>query len=703
MAYDYSFHNNITSNWHPCYTPILRNITSDEELLEFEKFVFSIELSEGKKPEEIWHLLKKLKETLYKGCCFYGQDLFTREETNNLFAKFFYYSNVPAYSNCVLYYQQFQQDTNACYACKRSPFYANKLLYSELRILHYMMESRENYKEIKKEIQASGIEFLSVFDAYKDHNEKKTLYLPLNQFFYDVYREHGDVLFHFATISKEKWNVYLLNYFFDYTGSFIPDDKKEDEDFIKSILGKTVEGILSGGSSTNIDLINFFGEYKKWQDERNNRILTLSETNDFKKSPTFIPTFKYNVPKYTEPKPVEAVQSAKKTENSKSHASPKTTTVNNNGDISRKTTPSNEAKTNETAYRLEQTPEQKKRTQLLHNMYMDSKIKFSTADTISNSPIQMEIVLSEEQLSDFREINGNIRDLTLIRDVAIKKQMLPVEAVISESVPYIVLCLDNKLYYRTDMKNSNDIRIITSVLSDSSVRKVCYQPFLLYAFCYEMGIDIKNVYSLLTHYSFLHPNDSVYSLADLMCYQVPDEDKQKYKKKLSCFSYLWNSLRYYIKFYSLLSEEESQKNKQLIKLRDYWNYTLGCFYKRLCIHKSSESLFDLKSLSEFRFNNNYNDSNLKQSGIRYNFSFTNTSEYATDILVHFLCTLSKEEILKKYSFCLLIIRNNKLVFYSTSSKDDKLAYILKEKLTSSAFEFGVKLLDLDIKKIPLKK
>lgn len=283
---------------HPCYTSILLSISSQEEKLVFLKHIFSIAIQEGKK-SEIKEITELLEDSLLKN---YGiRERICPYRIEDLLTEFFYYNKYAISSSCVSYFRSFKKDYNTCYACQRSPFYANKYRDAELLILRRMVNSAEECTEVIEKIFAADIQFLSVYEVIIDHKTKDSLFLPLNQFIFDIYRKHGPALFFVSKESSTKKDQLLFDYFFDKIIDYFPQKKDSGNNQIRIIFTDMLKLINNGNPATPADMTSFCEYYKEWQVARGKNIMKAADENNPKNSTTSIPKYKVNIPRYEEP------------------------------------------------------------------------------------------------------------------------------------------------------------------------------------------------------------------------------------------------------------------------------------------------------------------------------------------------------------------------------------------------------------------
>lgn len=283
---------------HPCYTSILRTISTPEEKFVFLKHLFSIAIDDEQKDkiriiaDDLEILLSRNYDINLRVCPY---------EIEYLMDEFYYYKKYAISSDCISYFAKFKKDANTCYACTRSPLYSNKYRDYELMVLHRMVSSSEKCTEVIKSIVSADIEFLSVYEVIADNESQNTLFLNINQFIFNIYQKHGPALFTVSKESVEKTKALLFDYFFDEIIDFLPKKREPDNEQIKVILNDALNLIHNSSSATPADMSSFCNEYRQWQISRTENITRATDESDSQKPSTHIPTCGRHKPKYKSP------------------------------------------------------------------------------------------------------------------------------------------------------------------------------------------------------------------------------------------------------------------------------------------------------------------------------------------------------------------------------------------------------------------
>lgn len=312
----------------------------------------------------------------------------------------------------------------------------------------------------------------------------------------------------------------------------------------------------------------------------------------------------------------------------------------------------------------------------------------------------MEFYLSNEQLKGFRPIKGNLITLAEMEDASLKDRCIAVEAVCTPfGLALVLFTASRHLFAVTSMKNDVEKRVIGKMLRRNGLKKVCYQPYLLYAFCYENGLKINGVHSLLTQHYFLYPETESPALSDLIMKYVASNKQYAREKLEGSDNILYDAMRYYKKvFMRQKKEKKEQSLTNLVRMEEF-DRALGYSYLLGGALKTNERLFARKGNVRFDFHNNaYLDlkKQVRFSGYFATYEFPIWTKHAAGIITQFLCNLSKDNVFGEYNIQIMAVYKNRVTFFIAKDEFDYLDSVIGTTLRLVASQYGHPLLPLSV-------
>lgn len=207
----------------PCHKYAIRHLHSKKDILIFEKIFVETMLSYEYSQDDIEQCLCLLPQYIpsnspISDCQFdlTGNSTLSDDQIYSLC----FDNTIPKYNNCIAYHKTFDESCCACQLCPYSAKYKNFLLYEEKLLLRFAFSSPENYNIVKK----SGIKithFKSVIDVVNIcatakaplvYPLYKTLYKVLNAVADNYFQSQPLILsFNYKIISKIGTDIYNLH------------------------------------------------------------------------------------------------------------------------------------------------------------------------------------------------------------------------------------------------------------------------------------------------------------------------------------------------------------------------------------------------------------------------------------------------------------------------------------------------------------
>ena len=734
---------------YPCYKPIIRSIRSIGDIPEFERFIFGIGKMENRTDTEMLDMLDGLKQRyLFDSCVLFNADFYDLDEKSlekkDVPSFILSRKKIKTHSQCAAYYKEFQSNQSACYACKRSPFYKNKYLKEELAILKFMLSGEENCKYVEEKVEKLGIELLGVFDIFFDLRIKTAVYLPLNQWFYTYISNNDSTLF-FGSMKKnpEERSSYLFDFFEkdyfkakDISAEFKRDALKKEVAFRRHL-----ERIEDSCDLTKSDIDELLPKLKAFQTEREDTMNGFSALLPSEKSTYISYTSRTEKKRRTDKEKAEETPAGiekreqvyldlneiyaaanKQTEEPPAEDAPavdsepeetmETVAETTDNELSEETPASTENMSEEKP--VTESGEDVSFSLCLYNTKKhfvatkQPKLRYGKEDLIRyreinpliDSAISMEFSLSEEQRNVFRPIKGNLIMLSELEDAALNDKCIAAEAVCTDyGMALVLFTATRHLFAITGMKDEKEKKVIGNMLKRNGLKKVCYNPYLLYAFCYEKGLSINGVHSLLTTHMFLHPDAFSFGLRDLICETVSSNKEYVRDKLKDSTNPLYDSMRYYKRIF--LGQERQKKKTNLANLTrmEEFDKAIGCSYRLGGSLNSDERLFVRISGNEIQFNNNKYirlKNTVRFSGYFATYEFPVQTKHAANIVTRFLCNMSKNNILGEYNIQIVALYKNRITFFIAKEEFDYLDAVIGTTLRSVAAQYGYPLLPLTV-------
>lgn len=135
----------------PCHKYIIRNLTSELEMLEFERSYIDLMLFHEYTESEIETALMSFSTQIPQDSPISGKS-FTIQGGGADFGSFVtsvaYDTTIPTYSKCTSFYKKYDNQTHACLLCEFSGRYSCRSKPIELKLTRYLLESEERYNNL---------------------------------------------------------------------------------------------------------------------------------------------------------------------------------------------------------------------------------------------------------------------------------------------------------------------------------------------------------------------------------------------------------------------------------------------------------------------------------------------------------------------------------------------------------------------------
>ena len=717
----------------PCYKPIIRSLGSTAEVPEFERFVFGISRMEKIKDEEAINTLEHLMQSCVTDSCkAFGVNLYTVDtktvEKKDLPSFILSRNQIKTHKLCTSYYQKYQPSLNACLACKRSVLYCNRFLKEELSILKYMLKEKENCDYIEEKVKEHDITFLGVFDILYDFFCKRTIYMPLNRLLF-TYISNNDSTIFFESMRNnpdDRTNLFSSNFVNDFTKmKDIPTEFVKKYGLQKAIIQRQLDRIEKSSDLTKTDVDELLRTISEYQKSRSDRIAAFEGLPLSQKSTFISYAIKPGAPSGYRPEPKKEPVAATQTyldlsieiysgalEEMKKDSMPPAEEPSDTTDatdqketntpvIEQKTTEEPEESTSDTgqSFALCLYKSEKQLPQAVPSVFQSKKEDlppYREINTPSYSSIPMEFTSQNAELSFFRSINGSLIILGEMEDAALRDGCIAIEAVhTNDGIKLLLFTSTRHLFLSTDLQNKTEKRVIGQILKQNGLKKVCYLPYLLYAFCYEKGLAINGVHSLLTYHAFFNPKSPLLGLKDLLLENI--EVNRDYVRKTleNSDTLLFDSMRHYKKVFRI-QKKETPKSHTLSSMEAF-DKAIGYSYLLSGCMDCDARLFVRSSLTQFEFfNNEYakHKSDVRFSGYFATYEFDIHTKHAVEITTQFLCSLTKKNIIGEYNIQLVSLQKNRTVFFISKDEFDYLDAVITTLIRDVASQYGHPLLKI---------
>ena len=780
---------------YPCFKPILRLMKSPSGIPEFDKYLFTFAKLEGWNAEKVSEIMENLYDCLMDNSALFHIELCQwdgqKAEPSVLAEKLFDGAGIKSYSTCTSYYKKYQSNLNACLACIRSPYYANRFLKEELGILRFITRigTEEEYTAFFKKMDDIGFQFISVYDALINVlHSTFTCYVPVNQIVYQIYYEYYLTILTLNTCgTKQQRNDFFYDAFFNLVSDhdkkkrYLPDNYLKNQDWLSRYMECTLERIEAAEEYSEEKVWGLIAQISVWEKEREKRI-NASQHAAPEECSTFLPN--YNNRKKVERKKSVEAKNVNKNSASKSAGSniqkeePSAVKIAEPNQLSfmdlmqaasqydtvsdalKKETVKTDENLSEEAsiclfntkdhlycedfekytyesplsdsfgfpagtFGTEENPISEQEVEVFSNQKQDeSGIKPPTeqerevhqvmeetcfenglpyeerTNEICSDAFFLEFHPSKEELSFYRKIGGNLVELAEIEDAIISDKVICIEAVY-DSPSFLLLFYVPRLhrYYQTDLSNGNELYSIRMLFRRNGIKKVCYQPYLLYSFCYKLGLRIRGVYSLMTHYKYLYPSTSSRGIRDMICALAISNREKIRETMLTTNTLLYHCLCNYKSLYRFMKAKEDGTSSLIVEQMELWDQALGYSYLLSGCMENEGRLFEKSNALRFDFHKSaYLNSKDKvlYPGYFAKYEFSKHTKHSADIIFHFLCNLSKEGYFGKNNIQIVYLAKNRIVFFIEESEFDYLDSVIGVKLRGWASQYGVNNLPLTV-------
>lgn len=690
----------------PCFKPIIRSLKNTSYIPQFEKTVFCILKSEGFSDDDALDILFELQgSSLYGNCPTFTADFFfingEHLDRKGLLPALLS-EDIPFENSCVKYYESFHSNCNACLACPRSPKFSNKYLREELSILKFIMASEDNYNFAKELLLRNSIEFTSVYDVTYDLCSERAYYLPLNKWIYTIISSLGEAFFFPQMIDEPEIRFnYILQDFEKYMiDASLPPTFITKEGWMSIVLRRALKRIDSSKDLSRDDVCSLI-----------NTIKASFESQTSEPEPLVVPILgsdsvdlhtnnsELNPPLLDISFSVDAIEPAHDTSSDEANTENSDESVTDIEDD------------NSIVQPIEQDFQNDCYTLTVYNtkkhfvVTSSSEWKYTPADyyelpEVLTPSLTMEYVFKRNALMKFKPVSNNNIELATIENFAVKNKSLPVEVICNEDGRFLLVLYANNIYYQMDFDNEIAKNIVKELLERKGIRKVCYHPYLLYSFCYNFDISVRNVHSILTYHKFLYPDTNVVSIDDLVLFYKKVNHNELYDRLRNSSG---NNLRLCMRHYCHTAKQQLIECKDktispLMKMQS-WDEVLGSSYMLCRFMRSSKRFFIRKDAYYFSFDNNaYLETRdaVLYSGYYATYKLPKWfNKKGSGILTDTLCQLSVLNYFKKYNLLLVNFALDHLLFYIAEEEFSMLDTVITVELRKMAKVYGVENLYLD--------
>lgn len=726
---------------YPCYKCILRSMESKTAIPEFEKVLFGIAKMDELSNEEMVKLLSDLKDAyLYEGCAVFGADFFTYHEkgaSKNALPTFVLSAkSIKYHTQCSAYYKSFQSNQNACLACTRSVLYANRYLKEELSLLRFLLKDKESYQYLTGRIKEREMSFLSVFDVLYDFRAKKSCYIPLNALLYScLIKESFDPDKPYTgqmEAIKEGFLSGMLK------TRLVPGEYSMRPGWVDAVLNRHLDRIMEQEEITIEEadrLLMLICAYQKEREEKK----ALERTLDGSKKSTYIDyksrderpknqvvlsvTDILSMPEDNTPlvevaNKVEEIESPPELEEAFKPLEDVLSASSKVADTPDSPEPCENQHPKNNFILLEDSPEEVKsdvpngaeyylsiccqNNHLLTIEHQNASRRQLDELGYEELPcpaaldchMVMERTLTAEQLNYFRPINDDLLILANLEDAAMRDKMIAAEVVGAENGFVLLLYTASRhlfLQYNPDAPKEKET--VARILRRPGIKKICYQPYLLYAYCYSSGLKVKGVTSLWMHYRLVYPNSPYWGLRDLLIFASGEEEPFIKEKLKNSKNLLFDSMRYYKRTYLALKRKEALIPKTTIEGMEQLDLAFGYSYLLSGCMKNKKRLFTIDDKLTYRFHNTAyleTKNDVLFSGYFATYEIPFSTKHATSILTRFLCNMSKEGYFSESNIQIVYFTKNRVVFFIAEREFAFLDSVISTLLRSQMKQHGCK-------------
>ena len=138
-----------TLNGMPCHKYIIRNLTTEKDMLEFERAYADLMLSKDYNENEIEDALIAMSSYINPKSPLQGKVfdiLGNGPDMGNFVSSLIFDNNIPTYGKCSAYYKRFDKQIHACSLCEFSAKSTCTNIKNEKLLLRFILESNHNYE-----------------------------------------------------------------------------------------------------------------------------------------------------------------------------------------------------------------------------------------------------------------------------------------------------------------------------------------------------------------------------------------------------------------------------------------------------------------------------------------------------------------------------------------------------------------------------
>ena len=172
-------------------------------------------------------------------------------------------------------------------------------------------------------------------------------------------------------------------------------------------------------------------------------------------------------------------------------------------------------------------------------IYSEEALYVDVSDKINIPEDQYKpLHLRDYEIPYLIDVGNDLVILSEIENMASNTKLLPCECIEDKfgSRKLIIYNEKKRNFYLIDpdKKGKNQLVIMSYLLKNDSIRKVCFNQYTLSAFCSDYGYGLSNVFSILTANITLSMYSSLYSMPELYGFlNEYNKDSEKYEAKFA--------------------------------------------------------------------------------------------------------------------------------------------------------------------------
>lgn len=662
-------------NGMPCHKYIIRKLSTDSEILEFERAFIDALTGVGVSDSEISTSLTLMEQHILPGSPIAGKhfDIDGNVSMGDFINNVRFDNEISSHKNCRGYYRKYDNHYTACKACPHSSIYKNGNLDQEHKIARFMVSSKENLLYIKDKVKPA--EFESVYDIMEYAIVQRPVLFPLYRNICEFYfsKDRGE-----ADFSDEKITETLLD---DLISKL--KIQRPPKEFMSEGWDKRYGGYLSDilyeipcPSKKQVDeaIEKLHAFRKKEKEEKKKKKKADIPAPDTKEPPVYQQTIESIVlPEQKDEKKDGPADDDKSSAGScRADSDPGTMIV-----LYDKTVNSNAGQSSTGNAREENRQDQKDVDDIEIIEDIDSLGEYVTVESEDKAeytepggykiPYHPSVFMDEMEASAICLDRCSAITAATFEKTACSDGRVCVECVFTETEElYLLFYIRGlrKFFYTSLQNKSSGCEAAMSVLQRDGVEKICYSPFMLHGFVRHMGGFIRNLYAIESAAALLEEQCGsgllVYA-KDVKARQAsPGEDFDSEYEVISPV-FLYMTSYYWMKVTQSKKIQKRDVKDQEIQLK-LFDEAAGTGYLTASYLYSEGYSLQLLKPGVYQFKSDFIQKP-KKKGRFIDYELTSEMQDKIRLLRLVCCNLADKGILRRYKINLMQIYKNGVEFF----------------------------------------